>query len=394
MNVNPLPAQLSKPVGRLLAFDTHPIQYRSPVFRELAGMLGSFRVIYFNDAFDSRKWWFSEVGKIPPQTWNLPLREGFESAVIHTRNDSPGRVWTQLRDILIRERPQAVLIYGYYQWEHWCLRLLCKRLGIALLFVGETFEKSRSPVRGWLIRFFFAGVDDFISIGTKTHEYYGRLGIPEKRLWRAKYCTDVDFFRLSASRASEIRHDWRESLGIANSAFVALFVGRLFERKRPMDLVAIHRRLVGFPDYFTAVVGNGELGASLREASRELPNFRLLGFQDQPSIIRAYHGADILLVPSEFETWGLVVNEAAACGLASIVTDRCGASGDLVVEGKTGYIVPVGDIERFAAHLSRLQTDSGLLACLGMAARDLVTTEYAPHQFASAIRDAVQKLFF
>ena len=78
------------------------------------------------------------------------------------------------------------------------------------------------------------------------------------------------------------------------------------------------------------------------------PPASFAGFLNQSEIPGAYVAADVLVLPSESETWGLVVNEALACGLPCVVSDACGSAEDLVIPLDPRLCYPVGDVEALA----------------------------------------------
>jgi glycosyltransferase involved in cell wall biosynthesis len=96
------------------------------------------------------------------------------------------------------------------------------------------------------------------------------------------------------------------------------------------------------------------------------------GFKNQKELPSLYAAADVLVVPSLSEAWGLVVNEAMCFGLPVIVSDRVGAAVDLVREGENGFIFPVGDIDRLAEDLSSVLRDSDLRRRLGQRSREKI----------------------
>lgn len=382
--------------AQFLLFDTHPIQYRSPVFRELCSRISGTEILFFNPQFDGNKWWFHEVGKIPKQNWNLPLMEGYPSQVLNLGQLPLRERYRKLKETLSEVKPKAVVIFGYYLPEHWMIRMLATRLGIHTIFVGETFQSShhrwRRPIQTRFRKLFFSGMDRFVSIGKKNFEYYRSLGISEDAIFPAHYCVDNNFFHASPTEASALRKEWREKNKIPAGAFVSLFVARLFERKRPGDALAIHERLTKLKDYRTVFVGNGPMEEALKEQAGKNKRIHFLGFQDQAATRQAYYGADILLLPSEFETWGLVANEAAACGRPTLAADSCGVAGDLVVSGETGYVFKKGDCEQAAEMLSKLYNDPELLQRLGRNASRKVSDEFSVKQFAEAFQNAYRSL--
>src|SRR5262249_50272985 len=193
-----------------------------------------------------------------------------------------------------------------------------------------------------------------------------------ERIFDAPYCVDNDRFGAEADtltpRRAQLRHEW----GVADDAVVVLFSGKLVEKKHPLDLVsalALGRRKD--PRLHLLVAGDGVLRPACQEAARVagLPA-TFLGFVNQRRIAEAYVAADCLALPSDWgETWGLVVNEAMACGRAAIVSDRVGCYPDLVVPGQTGAVFRFGDVEQFAEAILAAAAIPGNLATLGARAR-------------------------
>lgn len=379
--------------AKLLIFDTHPIQYRSPVFRDLFAQHPETKVYFFNETFNGNRWWFHEVGKIPPQKWELKLREGFNNVVIGTAGLSPIALYRKFSEILDEEKPSAVAFYGYYLPEHWALLWICRSRQIPLLFIGETFSLGRTGPRRLikkpLLRLLYSSISQFVSIGKHTEAFYRSFGIEPNRITPAKYCTDTSFFSLNSKDSASTRRRLREENGIPENAFVILFVGRLFERKRPEDVMALHKALEHHSGLYTIVIGNGPLEAMLRESGSA--RLKCLGFKNQAETRDWYHAADLLFVPSEFETWGLVVNEAFAAGLPALVTETCGVAGDLVIAGETGFSYPVGEVKTAASFVEKLLTHPSERERLGKNAVKKVLAEYRTDLFAKSLWSAFQK---
>lgn len=103
-----------------------------------------------------------------------------------------------------------------------------------------------------------------------------------------------------------------------------------------------------------------------------------------------YVGSNVLVLPSEYEPFGLVVNEAMLCGRPAVVSDQVGARFDLVREGETGFVYPCGDVARLAAHLERLAREPQLAVRLGEAARERMRT-WSPRENVEALVGAVER---
>ena len=143
-----------------------------------------------------------------------------------------------------------------------------------------------------------------------------------------------------------------------------------------MDLLfAFDRAGKQNPSIHLLVAGAGELMPEAREfVERHQLRVSFTGFLNQTEITRAYAAADCLVLPSDFgETWGLVVNEAMACGLPAIVSDRVGCGPDLIDDGKTGALFPFGDIGALAGKLIDMASNPERLARMGRDAQGKVS---------------------
>jgi glycosyltransferase involved in cell wall biosynthesis len=197
--------------------------------------------------------------------------------------------------------------------------------------------------------------DAALYVGVRNRSYYEHYGYPKSRLFRSTHCVDTE--RFSATATSDTRKALRARLGVAPETRLVLFAGKLVAFKRPLDVVdataALRSR--GF-DVQTIVAGAGELEPQLRSrAKAQCVPLHLLGFQNQSQMPGAYAGADALVLPSTAEeTWGLVCNEAIACGTPIVVSDAVGCAPDLASDGRVGRIFPFGDVAACAKSLADL----------------------------------------
>jgi glycosyltransferase involved in cell wall biosynthesis len=127
--------------------------------------------------------------------------------------------------------------------------------------------------------------------------------------------------------------------------FRYLFVGRLIERKGIDVLLEAFRQVRGGE---LRIVGDGPLRELVESAAAHDPRIRLLGYRDGAALANAYREAHLLIVPSLYEAWGLVVHEGLAHGLPVVVTDQVGAGDDLIDSGTNGYVVRAGSAHALA----------------------------------------------
>jgi glycosyltransferase involved in cell wall biosynthesis len=158
----------------------------------------------------------------------------------------------------------------------------------------------------------------------------------------------------------------------------ACFVGRL-EPEKGLDCLL--RALALVPQLRLVVAGSGRELGSLEALTRELAiadRVRFGGYVPQARLPSLLADVDLLVLPSVTtatfkEPWGLVVNEAMSAGLPVVTTSAVGAvAGGLVLDGRTGIVVPERDVDGLAVALRRLMVDPALRARLGAAARERV----------------------
>jgi glycosyltransferase involved in cell wall biosynthesis len=352
---------------RLTVVLTHPIQYYAPWFRHIAAHAPeiALTVVYATDPTPDQQ----GVGFERPVTWDVPLTEGYTSETVRAakpedRVDSAhfrGLDVPEIAGAIARTRPDVVVITGWYSITLVRALRACRRLRVPVLYRGDThwlsaprgWRRAIWLAKTWFLLRQFAG---FLSPGQRVDEYLRRFGIPDYHVFRVPHGVDNELFARTAApcldpvRHAVIRREW----GIAEDAFVVLSVGKLVPSKRHLDVVRAVARLGQGATLL--VVGSGPLADRVaEEAARLGVDAKFVGFLNQTEIGEAYAAADVLALSSDFETWGLVVNEALATGLPVVVSDTVGCAPDLVRDGETGYLYPLGDIEGLVARLETMR---------------------------------------
>jgi glycosyltransferase involved in cell wall biosynthesis len=131
------------------------------------------------------------------------------------------------------------------------------------------------------------------------------------------------------------------------------------------------------------------VAAACREAGVELQ--LVTGGLGEDELAQRYVESDIFALLSWHEPWGVVVNEAAASALPLVLSDRVGASRDLLRDGENGFVVPAGDVGAAASALRRLAGDAELRRAMGARSRELVrgwSYEPSVDDFVAAVREA------
>jgi len=139
--------------------------------------------------------------------------------------------------------------------------------------------------------------------------------------------------------------------------------------------------------------GEGPLRSSLQAEADALGvggRVRFLGFANQTQLPAIYTSADLMVLPSMYDAFGVVVNEAMLCGCPVAASDHVGAARDLIEHGQTGFIYPCGDIDALAAVLQQAAENRGRLSEMGVAARARMES-WSPRQNIDAAVDAIAR---
>ena len=332
---------------------THPIQYQAPLLRRIAEDPDIDLTVFYGSDFSTKA--FRDAGFDGVIKWDVPLLNGYRYEFL----PAIGR-----RDRLSFWRPfnyglgkrlkagqfDALWVHGYARWTHWVAMIMAKTQGTHVMvrddatLVGRQRSLAKRVAKRVLFLWLNILCDRFLAIGTMNREYYRRHGIGTERVSLVPYAVDNAFFQAKAVAAAASREGLRASLGLENSRPVILYAGKMTETKRPADLLESYIRLSpdgsSEPAPYLLFVGDGRIRGSLEKRASSLGwnSIKFLGFKDQTELPRYYDLCNVFVLPSLYENWGLVVNEAMNAGRAVIVSDRVGCGPDLVKHGENGYI--------------------------------------------------------
>lgn len=330
-----------------------------------------------------------------PVRWDVPLLDGLE--VVRLRNHAPrpgvGRFFgifnLGLPLALSRNRYDAVVIHG---WNYACypLALLSARLrGLPVLMRGESPllpgepdepATARARLRRWLrqgvLRPYLSLCAGALAVSSGNRRLLLQLGMPPERIFFSPYAVEGERFCLPEAERAVARAQLRAELAVGKEVPLIVSVGKLQPIKEPLLLLSAYARLRAQGiEAALAYVGDGELRAALTQAARSVPDVHLLGFRNQSELPALYAAADLLVLPSRRETFGLVINEAMHAGLPVICSDGVGCAEDLVRPGETGLVFPRGNEDRLMACLVELCHGPAAAARrerLGRAARERI----------------------
>jgi len=353
--------------ARLAVVVTHPIQYFSPWFRQIASCEQiALKVFYL---------WDPDIGGGVDRgfqvsvRWDVPLLSGYDYEFVPNKSLRPGTdrfmgLWNPALAARVREfRPNAVLLQGYnfatllhfiFNWDSH---------GAPLIFRGDSHRivKRRAlaeSIRRSLISRVFRRFAAFLYVGSANRDYFRYHGVPDAKLFHSPHAVENERFCSEARAAASAAQEWRDSLGIPKDNLVVLYAGKFEPKKRPLDLLEAFKS-ANLENASLLFVGSGPLEAELCAGAASCRNIYFAPFQNQTLMPRTYMAGDLFVLPSygSSETWGLAINEAMCMGRPIVVSDHVGCATDLVVPNDNGLIFPAGDVPSLSACLQEALLD-------------------------------------
>ncbi len=372
---------------RLAIFTEIIAPYRIPVFNALAARDDiDLHVIFLSETDPSLRQWPVYKEEIRFSYEVLPAwrrRVGKYSLLVNRDVDAALR----------RFRPQAVLCGGYNYLACWQAAWWARERNLPVLLWSEsTVHDSRRRRRAveFMKARFMRLSRAFLVGGKSSCEYLMSLGAPGEKIFTAPDAVDVDLYAALAGKARQKAVEVRARHHLPPRYF--LYAGRLVPEKGVFDLLCAYAALEENERSQIGLVfaGDGTSRAQLEQRAGAIhPGLiQFCGFLYREQLAELYALAEALVFPTHSDPWGLVVNEAMACGLPIIASAVAGCVPDLVENGENGFIVPPRSVEAIAGAMHELLSASGLAAKMG-ARSTLKIQAYKPEACAEGFAKAV-----
>jgi len=368
---------------RLAIVASHVIQYQDPLFRLIAAEPEiELEVLYLSTHGATP---YRDEDMNTTLRWDVELLQGYRHRFLHNLAGDPNSGWWRhvnpgIVPALMRGHFDAVIFMpGWGSFSCLLGMLACRVAGVPFFLYGDSSfpppeETFRSRMRARFLRTLFGLAGGFMVSGVLNAAYYQHYGADPARFFLLPWAVDNERFERASRLTPEERRSLRESHGIRDGDVAFLFSAKLVERKDPLTLLRAHELMQSRERSVVLFMGDGVLREPLERYAREhhLDRVRFLGFINQAEIPRYYAMSDVFVLPSIYEPRGAVLNEAMATGLPLIVTDRCGAIGDIVLPGENACIYPAGNAEALAALMDQLTEDADLRERMAARSREII----------------------
>jgi glycosyltransferase involved in cell wall biosynthesis len=375
-------------VKRRLALLTEIIApYRIPVFNALAARDDiDLHVIFLSETDPSLRQW---------PVYKKEIRFSYEVLPAWRRRVGNYKLLVNrgVGAALCRSRPHAVLCGGYNYLASWQAAWWAKSHKLPVLLWSEStvndHRRRRRGVEFMKVRF-TRQCKGFVAAGKSSRDYLIWMGAPRERVFIAPDAVDVEFYATLAHEARHREPEVRARHALPSRYF--LYAGRLVPEKGIFDLLAAYAKLEESERSQIGLMfaGDGVSRAQLEERAAAIhPGcIRFCGFVHRGELAELYALAEALVFPTHSDPWGLVVNEAMACGLPVIASEVAGCVPDLVENAENGFVVPPGNVGELARAMRILLSNPAAAREMG-ATSALRIQEFTPEACAEGFSKAV-----
>jgi len=315
---------------------------------------------------------------------------------------SPVRLFFAARRFFTDHKIECALLPSYAPASSLAVLLAAMSCGVRRVMMNESHAGTeratgwKRTLKRWLVGRFQAALVG----GLPQKRHFTALGMDPETIFTGYDAIDNAFFAREAERVRGDPEAWRKRLGLPDRYILSL--GRMVEKKNLGCLVTAYaelRQRLGEHAPALVLVGSGDQEPALREQCADLglrviestaheasslntenlklnthpssvwmPGFRQI--EENPAF---YALAECFVLPSLWEEWGLVVNEAMACGLPVVVSKTVGSAEDLVRHGENGFQFDPTRPEELTDALATLATDPALRERMGAESRQIIS---------------------
>ena len=228
--------------------------------------------------------------------------------------------------------------------------------------------------------------------GTMCRDFHLEQGAQAEKIFIAPDTVGNETFMRQSSKFKGEKDEFKQKLSIKNKK-VILYVGQLIRRKGVRYLIEAYGKLKrDYKDVCLMLVGDGPLRIELEEscAKHQIKDVHFLGNKSYEELPKYYSMADIFVLPTLEDVWGLVVNEAMACGLPVITTKAAGCAVDLIVPGENGFIVDEANAGQLCSAMRRIILDEALAREMGEKSLEMVNSRWNINENVNGVVSAIE----
>lgn len=340
---------------------SHPIQYQVPLYRYLEEHSFIKPVVMFltnhgiKESFDP--------GFSMTLQYDIPLLDGYEYKFLKNISPKPnpsmftGAFNPGIVNNISGKYIDLAICHGWNSMSMIMAILTANVKHIPYMLRGEarpdpiSMSTNKKVLKHMLLEPLITRASACLSIGKENSDFYRGYGVADSKIFEAPYSVDTIRFETFGRVGRDLRSNYLRKLNLNPELPTVMFASKMHPRKNPIDLIYAVDKMDSKPNLI--FIGDGQLMDQVKQLALKRPWIGILGFINQVEIPVWLGVADILVLPSSHEPWGLIVNEAMSAGCIPIVSDSVGCRKDLVTED-IGEIFPTGNIDELALAIGRV----------------------------------------
>lgn len=313
-----------------------PVPYRLDFFNELG------KTVDLTVTFERRS------AKNRNSEWLNGATESFKAIFLHgiSIGEEDG-FCPEICGVIQRGKFDAVIVGVYHTLTSMLAIQFLKAKGLPYYISSDGgFKKSDKKIKYMLKRHFLSGAKGYFSPSQRSDEYLSYYGADMSLIYRYPFTSlrENDILENVLTEQEKMNH--KRSIDVFSS-YMILGVGQFIERKGWDILIKAATML---PAEISIVIVGGEVPIEYIALCKQLKinNIQFVSFKKKSELADFYCAADLFVLPTREDIWGLVINEALAYGLPVITTEQCNAGIELIEEGITGRIIRANEVDELA----------------------------------------------
>lgn len=328
--------------SKVMILSVYPAPYRMHLFQEISKEF-NLDIFFENSEGDGRnREWFCNNG-----AQLLDTKEGMKVYKSKCCN---------------LKQYDLVVCYDYSTIAAIKLITLCKILRVPYIINcdGVMLTAHGDKIKDWVKSYVIRGASAYFASGKYAKEYFLKYGAQEDLIHIHTFSALQEEDILKEIPTDQEKTELRRKLGLPLDKKIAIAVGRFILLKRYDALIKSWKQMS--PDMVLLLIGGGPEYDAYKEiiVNEGLENVLLERFHAKEELLKYYKASDVFVHPTSYDVWGLVINEAMACGLPVVVSDYCVAGLELIHNGQNGYLVEMGNEDKLCNRVMGIMHDNQL----------------------------------
>ncbi|MDD2889019.1 MAG: glycosyltransferase family 4 protein [bacterium] len=354
--------------------------YKTLLFNELYKLYDKITVLYMAETEKNREW------NINKDELQFPYEIMFKGALDNVNSlRLIIKTWERLNTI----NPKVIIIGGYSYITYWICFFWVKvnKKKIILWSASNEEDKNRLFLKEKIKSSFVKNCNAANVYGKRSKDYLAHLGLKENKIFITGNVTNNYFYYNQTINLRKKKEILCNQLKVPFHNF--LYIGRFSKEKNLLFLLNAYKRL-NDNNWGLILVGNGPQREEIEKyiADNSIKNIFLPGFKQKEEIPTFFAISDVFVLPSIYEPWGLVVNEAMAGELPVVVSRKCGCYPDIVKDGENGHSFDCFDKDKLYTLMRDIVKGEYDLRKMGECSLKIINN-YTPENAAKVIIETI-----